>query len=147
MHNLHAGSQLLLASVREYVWHINGRHLKASRTEHNCVRFVRSAGEYKVRLSLLMRNLPIERVTVGFPFRSVGIDFAGSFFVLSRKGRDLHTSICYLCLFVWLKYKCVHLKAVSDVFGNAFILTLRRFISRLVVANLLRFSAITDVIL
>lgn len=83
-----------------------------------------------------MRNLPIERVTVGFPFRSVGIDFAGSFFVFG-----------FCCLFICLKYKCVHLKAVSDVFGNAFILTLRRFISRLVVANLLRFSAITDVIL
>lgn len=123
---LHAGPQLLLASVREYIWPINGRHL-ARRTVHNCITCRRVQGK---TLSPIMGNLPSQRVTVDFPFRSVGIDFAGPFFVLNRKGRGSRVTKCYLCIFVCLRYKCVHLEAVSDLSTDAFILTLRRFISR-----------------
>ncbi|XP_050358608.1 uncharacterized protein LOC126778898 [Nymphalis io] len=77
-----------------------------------------------------MGDLPLQRVTADFPFLSVGIDFAGHFLILNRKGRGAKTIKCYLCLFVCLRYKCIHLEAVSDLSKDAFIMTLRRFVAR-----------------
>ncbi|XP_050684027.1 uncharacterized protein LOC126978939 [Leptidea sinapis] len=78
-----------------------------------------------------MGNLPSQRVTVDLPFRSVGIDFAGPLLVLNKKERGGKTTkLNYLCIFICLRYKCVHLEAVSDLSKDSFILTLRRFISR-----------------
>lgn len=124
--NMHAGPQLLLATVRETVWPINGRHL-ARRTVHNCVLCRRAQGK---TLLPKMGNLPSQRITPDFPFKSVGIDFAGPFHVLNRKGKGARLMKSYLCLFVCLRYKCLHLEAVSDLTKDAFIMTLRRFVAR-----------------
>lgn len=123
---MHKCSQLLLACVRETVWPINGRHL-ARRTVHACVRCRRIQGK---TLTPMMGNLPAQRITPDFPFRTVGVDFAGPFLTLNRKGRGARLTKTYLCLFVCFRYKCVHLEAVSDLSKDAFIMTLRRFISR-----------------
>lgn len=77
-----------------------------------------------------MGDLPSQRISPGFPFITVGIDFAGPFYILNRKGRGSKLMKCYLCLFVCLRYKCIHLEIVSDMSGNAFLMTLRRFIAR-----------------
>lgn len=124
--NLHAGPQLLLSAVRETVWPINGRRL-ARTIVRNCVRCRRVQGK---TLNPKMGNLPSQRVTPDFPFSSVGMDYAGPFYILNRKGRGSRLIKCYLCLFVCLRYKCLHLEAVSDLSKDAFIMTLRRFISR-----------------
>lgn len=123
---LHAGPQLLLASVREAVWPVSGRHL-ARRTVNKCVCCRRLSGK---TLCPKMGNLPSQRVNPDFPFLSVGLDFAGPFQILNRKGRGAALVKCYLCLFICLRYKCIHLEAVSDLSKDAFIMTLRRFISR-----------------
>lgn len=123
---MHAGAQLLLATVREYVWPVNGRYL-ARRTVNKCVRCVRLRGN---TLLPKMGDLPQQRITPQYPFMSVGIDMAGPFYILNRKGRGSRLIKCYLCLFVCLRYKCIHLEAVSDLSKNAFIMTLRRFIAR-----------------
>lgn len=124
--NLHAGPQLLLATIREFVWPINGRHL-ARRTFHNCFKCRRLQGR---TMKPMMGNLPSQRITPSFPFKAVGIDFAGPFFILNRKGRGANLTKCYLCLFVCLRYKCLHLEAVSDLSRDAFVATFRRFVSR-----------------
>ncbi|XP_028042548.1 uncharacterized protein LOC114252241 [Bombyx mandarina] len=124
--NMHAGPQLLLATVREYVWPLNGRRL-ARRTVYRCVRCRRIQGK---TLIPKMGDLPAPRINPDFPFLSVGLDFAGPFLILNRKGRGAKLIKCYLCVFVCLRYKCLHLEAVSDLSKDAFIMTLRRFISR-----------------
>lgn len=124
--NLHAGPQLLLACVRQTIWPINGRLLARS-TVHKCTICRRVQGK---TLTPLMGNLPAQRVTADYPFRAVGVDFAGPFLILNRKGRGSRVIKCYLCLFVCLRYKCLHLEAVSDLTKDAFLSTLRRFISR-----------------
>lgn len=124
--NLHAGPQLLLALVRETVWPINGRHL-ARRTVFNCVVCRRHQGR---TTHPLMGNLPKQRLTVDFPFNTVGIDFAGPFYIMNRKGRGARVIKCYLCLFICLRYKCIHLEATSDLTKDAFIMTFRRFAAR-----------------
>ncbi|CAG9137710.1 unnamed protein product [Plutella xylostella] len=123
---MHAGPQALLYAVRENLWPVNGR-LLARRVVKGCVKCRRLQGQ---TLHPLMGNLPTQRVTPAFPFESVGIDFAGPFSILSRKGRGAKTSKCYLCLFICLRFKCIHLEAVSELSKEAFILSLRRFISR-----------------
>lgn len=123
---LHAGPQLLLAVVREYVWPINGRNL-ARRIFRNCPRCRRLQGK---TIAPIMGHLPSQRVTPDFPFRSVGIDFAGPFLIVNRKGRGASLVKCYLCFFICLRYKISHLEAVSDLSKDAFIMTFRRFVSR-----------------
>ncbi|XP_063372656.1 uncharacterized protein LOC134660793 [Cydia amplana] len=124
--HMHAPPQLLLSLVKETVWPINGRRL-AQRTVNNCMRCRRARGK---TLTPKMGNLPAQRINADFPFISVGLDFAGPFYILNRKGRGAKLIKCYLCLFVCLRYKCLHLEAVSDLTKNAFIMTLRRFIAR-----------------
>lgn len=126
INNMHAGPQLLLSLIRESVWPVNGRRL-ARRTAHNCVLCRRMRGQ---TLCPKMGDLPSQRITADFPFKSVGIDFAGPFITLNRKGRGAKTQKSYLCLFICLRFKCVHLEAVSDLTKDAFIMTLRRFVAR-----------------
>ncbi|XP_026332427.1 uncharacterized protein LOC113239588 [Hyposmocoma kahamanoa] len=126
LRNLHAGPQLLLATVRESVWPLKGRQL-ARRTVYNCVRCRRVQGK---TLLPKMGDLPSQRITPDFPFRSVGLDFAGPFITLNRKGRGAKLVKSYLCLFVCLRYKCIHIEAVSDLSKDAFVMTLRRFVAR-----------------
>lgn len=126
LRNLHAGPQLLLATVRESVWPLKGRHL-ARRTVYNCMRCRRVQGK---TLIPKMGDLPSQRITPDFPFRSVGLDFAGPFLTLNRKGRGAKLVKSYLCLFVCLRYKCTHIEAVSDLSKDAFVMTLRRFVAR-----------------
>lgn len=124
--NMHAGPQLLLATVRQTVWPIRGRVLARS-TVRGCVCCRRVQGK---ALCPKMGKLPTQRINPDFPFKTVGIDMAGPFYIINRKGRGAKVSKCYLCLFVCLRYKCIHLEAVTDMTKNAFLLTLRRFISR-----------------
>lgn len=126
LRNLHAGPQLLLASIRESVWPLNGRRLARSVVKQ-CVTCVRVRGQ---TLSPKMGNLPTNRVSVDFPFKSVGVDYAGPFLILNRKGRGARLVKCYLCLFICLRFKCVHLEPVSDLTKEAFIMTFRRFVAR-----------------
>ena len=52
------------------------------------------------------------------------------FFITDRKGRGCKITKCYLCLLICIKYKCVHLEAVSELSKDAFMLTFKRFIAR-----------------
>ncbi|XP_041968453.1 uncharacterized protein LOC121735983 [Aricia agestis] len=126
LQNFHAGPQLLLASVRQSVWPINGRRL-ARQVVRRCVRCRRAQGK---TLQPKMGNLPPERLNPDYPFISVGLDFAGPFYVLNRKGRGAKLIKCYMCIFVCMRFKCIHLEIVSDLSKNAFMMTLRRFVAR-----------------
>lgn len=123
---LHAGPQQILASIRERYWPIGGRNLARS-VARNCLRCRRFKGQ---TLSNIMGNLPTERVEPDFPFCTVATDFAGPFYITDRKGRGCKITKCYMCIFVCLRYKCIHLEAVSELSKDAFLLTLKRFIAR-----------------
>jgi hypothetical protein len=126
MRLFHAGPQLTLASVRDRYWPIGGRHL-ARNIVKQCVTCIRLRA---TTVQPIMGHLPEARTAAGFAFNSVGVDFAGPFLIASRKGRGSSTTKCYLCLFVCLSTKAVHLELVSDLSTQAFILCLRRFLAR-----------------
>lgn len=123
---LHAPPQLLLYTIRNTWWPVGGRNL-AKRIVHNCVTCVRMRGK---TLSPIMGNLPEARLEPGFPFLRCGVDYAGPVYVLNRRGRGAKTFKAYICLFICFVTRAVHLELVSDLTSDAYLLALKRFISR-----------------
>ncbi|GFX95590.1 integrase catalytic domain-containing protein [Trichonephila clavipes] len=77
-----------------------------------------------------MGDLPESRVCPSSVFQRTGIDFAGPFLIRSSKGRGSRNTKCYICVFVCLATKAVHLEVVSDLTSKAFIACLKRFVAR-----------------
>ena len=77
----------------------------------------------------MLGQLPIERVTPGPVFDKVGVDYAGP--VLVKYGHVHKPTVvkAYICVFVSLTVKGVHLELVSNLTTDAFIACLRRFTS------------------
>lgn len=125
---MHAGPQLLLASIRENYWPIGGRCL-AKAVYRKCILCTRMRGQI---ISPLMGNLPAQRLEPGgYPFEeAVGTDYAGPIMAASRQGRGCRLVKVYIILFVCFSTKAVHLELVGDLTSNNFLSTLRRFVSR-----------------
>lgn len=123
---LHAGPQALLSNLRETWWPVGGRNL-ARKIVHNCVVCSRLRGKTPTPI---MGNLPKERITPCFPFFRCGVDYAGPILILNRKGRGSSLIKSYICLFICFVTRAVHLELVSDLTTDAYLLALKRFISR-----------------
>lgn len=123
---MHAAPQLLLFTIRETWWPVGGRNL-AKGIVHACVKCARLRA---TTLSPIMGNLPPERLDPGFPFLRCGVDYAGPVFTLNRKGRGAKLQKSYICLFVCFVTRAVHLELVGDLSSEAYLLALKRFISR-----------------
>ena len=76
-----------------------------------------------------MGQLPLERVTPDIVFGNVGVDYAGP--IQIKYGHVCKPAIvkAYICVFVSLSVKAVHLEMVSDLTTDAFISALRRFVA------------------
>lgn len=123
---LHAGPQLLLSSIRERFWPINGKSL-ATKTARECVTCFRA----KPRTSTpMMGNLPASRVTPSPPFLTTGVDYAGPFTLRNWRGRGYKTSKCYIALFVCFSTKAIHIELVTGLDTQTFLAAFRRFVSR-----------------
>ena len=75
----------------------------------------------------LFGQLPSERITPDSVFNRIGVDYAGPILVKYGMVRRPTVVKAYVCIFVSLFVKAVHLKVVSDLTAEAFIATLRRF--------------------
>ena len=78
----------------------------------------------------LLGQLPPERVSLAAPFERSGVDYAGPFQIKYGQVRKPTIIKTYICLFVCLTVKAVHLGLVSDLTTEAFIAALCRFIAR-----------------
>ena len=123
---LHAGPTLLTASLVSNYHILSGKKLIRSITR-GCVTCRRLSAKPS---SQLMGQLPIERLTPGPVFDKVGVDFAGPVQTKYAHVRKPVIIKTYVCLFVSLSVKAVHLEPVSDLTTDAFIAALRRFTSR-----------------
>lgn len=122
----HAGPQALLYHVRDLYWPVGGRNL-ARQVVNKCVTCRRFRGK---TLNPIMGNLPKERITPSFPFQVCGVDYAGPVMVLNRKGRGSKLTKGYISLFICFLTRCLHLELVSDLSTDAYLLALKRFMSR-----------------
>ena len=126
---LHAGPTLLIASLN-HRFHVIGMRKGVRSITRSCIVCRRETAKPQ---SQKMGKLPIERVTpnhTGTVFANVGIDYAGPVKMKYGSVRRPTVVKAYICVFVSLSVKAVHLEVVSDLTTDAFIACLRRFISR-----------------
>ncbi|XP_072400935.1 uncharacterized protein [Diabrotica undecimpunctata] len=124
--SMHAGPQHLLCLMREKYWPIHGKNT-AKAIFRNCITCFKARPTSN---NPLMANLPSHRVQPSFPFCYTGVDYAGPFPLKDRRGRGFKGYKGYVCLFICLSTKTLHLELVSDVSTSTFINALRRFVSR-----------------
>ncbi|XP_051166519.1 uncharacterized protein LOC127284864 [Leptopilina boulardi] len=121
--NLHAGAQFLKGVLREMYWIISA-NCAIRRVLRRCVLCFRLRSRSPTQL---MGNLPAERVTSSRAFAHTGLDYAGPFKI--KLSRNV-TGKAYLCVFVCMATKAVHLELASDLSTNTFLNALKRFIAR-----------------
>ncbi|XP_018301866.1 uncharacterized protein [Mycetomoellerius zeteki] len=115
-----------LYHLRQKYWLTDGQN-QVRKIVHSCVRCFRfnaSNVEYK------MGNLPPARVRETIPFGITGVDFCGPFHIKEKKHRNRARIKVYICVFVCMTIKAVHLEVVSDLTSDGFLAALRRFIAR-----------------
>lgn len=122
----HSGLQTTLSNFRLRFWPLGGLR-EVKRIARNC--FI--CHKFKVKpFQQIMSDLPSVRVQPSRPFNITGVDFGGPLFIKSSHLRKAPLLKCYFAVFVCMVTKAVHIEVVSDLSTEAFILSLKRFISR-----------------
>ncbi|XP_053698926.1 uncharacterized protein LOC128745885 [Sabethes cyaneus] len=122
---VHGGGRLILSTIREEYWPLNGRHLVKS-IVRNCFRCSR---QHPVPEQQQIGQLPSSRVIPSRPFSHTGVDYAGPLYIKPVHKRAAPAK-AYLCVFICFSTKAVHLELVGDLSTPGFLAALRRFISR-----------------
>ncbi|XP_022829237.1 uncharacterized protein LOC111358355 [Spodoptera litura] len=123
---LHAGPQLLLATLRHKYWIVNGRNL-CRKITRDCICCLRFAGK---TYQPIMGNLPLQRLQADYPFSNTAVDYAGPILISNRKGRGTQLKKSYIAVFVCLAVRAVHIELVTDLSSEGFIAALNRFVAR-----------------
>ncbi|XP_058458365.1 uncharacterized protein LOC131434987 [Malaya genurostris] len=125
--NLHVGQRGLLALVRQQYWPLRVKNT-IRKLIHSCIPCFRMKPSKSTQL---MGNLPDYRVQPSPVFHHTGVDFAGPFQIRSNlKLRNAAVTKGYVCVFVCMATRALHLEAVSDLTSEAFMGALQRFVSR-----------------
>ncbi|XP_075157733.1 uncharacterized protein LOC142231000 [Haematobia irritans] len=123
---LHGGVTLTMSYVNRKFWIVSGNVL-AKRIIHKCMTCFR----YMARTSKqIMGNLPRAGLNITRPFRHSGVDYAGPISIKMSSLRSAVVSKGYICLFVCMVTKAIHLEAVSNLTTSAFLAAFKRFVSR-----------------
>ena len=93
----------------------------------------------------MLGQLPPERITPDAVFEHVGLDFTGPLYLKRGSMRKPVILKSYVCVFVSMSVKAIHLELVSDLSSESFLASLRRFVARR--GNLPQFTVITALIL
>uniref|UniRef100_A0A0A9Z001 Integrase catalytic domain-containing protein n=1 Tax=Lygus hesperus TaxID=30085 RepID=A0A0A9Z001_LYGHE len=123
---LHPGPNTLQAIIQRRFWIPSLRRLIRHRGFH-CNRCFKSKAK---ALTPLMGDLPSYRVIGGRAFLHVGIDFAGPFALKESQRRKAALGKAYLCLYVCMATKAIHLEVVSRLTTDAFLACFQRFTAR-----------------
>lgn len=122
---LHIGQTGLINALRQRYWLLNSRSTVRQVTR-SCVRCFRTS---PVGTTQLMGDLPPTRVNPSPPFAVTGIDYAGPIWIKEGKYRPKIVK-AYIAVYVCMATKAIHLEAVTDLSTNAFLASLKRFVSR-----------------
>ncbi|XP_045482785.1 uncharacterized protein LOC123686595 [Harmonia axyridis] len=77
-----------------------------------------------------MASLPENPVTQAKPFLNSAVDFGGPYYITSTRHRGVKACKAYICVFVCLVTKAVHLELASDLSSETFLSALQRFVAR-----------------
>ena len=122
----HCGPTLLLVSAGRKFHIVNARKLTRSICSQ-CKVCRRAAPRTKPQQ---LGELPTDRVSTTPAFDSTGLDFAGPFTLKRGHTRKPSYVKAYLCLFVCMSTKAVHIEVVSDLTTSAFMAARKRFVAR-----------------
>lgn len=126
---LHGTIHLTLAYVRQEYWITNGRNSVKSHI-HKCITCYRLKPQ---PLNQLMAPLPKFKLTPDAPFNQCGIDFAGPFEIKTTHRKNAQVTKGYVCVFVCMVTKAIHLEACSSMHTATFIAAVRRMIFKQVI--------------
>lgn len=124
--HLHAGFNLLTSILRSEYWIVGGRNA-TRKVLNKCIRCFQHRPTLQ---SPVMANLPAVRVNQIRPFVNTGCDYAGPFEIKASNLRNSRYVKGYICLFICMTTKAVHLEAVGDLSSDGFINALKRFVAR-----------------
>lgn len=122
---LHAGPQLMLATIRQRYWITGARDL-IRHTYHQCIRCFRIK---PILVRQTTADLPRSRVIPARPFSISGVDYCGPV-LLKSPVRNRAPIKAYIAIFVCFSTRAVHIELVSDLSTSAFLSALRRFVAR-----------------
>ncbi|XP_026747883.1 uncharacterized protein LOC113508909 [Trichoplusia ni] len=123
---LHGGVQLMLNYISSKYWVVRSKALIKA-CIHKCLICARFRSQSRTQI---MGDLPKARVTPARAFLHSGVDFAGPFHITMSKGRGIRTQKAYICVFICMSTKAMHLELVSDLTSEAFIAAFKRFVAR-----------------
>ena len=123
---IHAGPTLLISSLNQR-FHIIGICKTVRSITRKCIVCKRQSLKPQTQL---LGQLLSAGVTPASVFERVGVDYAGPFQIKYGHVRKPTIVKAYMCLFVCLAVKAVHLELVSDLTTEAFVAALRRFTAR-----------------
>ena len=123
---LHGSFQTVYSQLRQKFWVTRARDT----TRHILRKCVKCRKVQAKKMTQLMGSLPAARVNAEHPFCNVGVDFAGPYMLINRKGRGGKLFKAYFCVFVCLTTRCIHLEAVTDMTAEGFLACFKRFIGR-----------------
>lgn len=123
---LHGGIQLMINYLRTAYWIIGVKNL-VKQCIRKCVTCVRQTASIQTQF---MGSLPSVRCTPARAFLHSGVDYAGPIQVRTTKGRGHRSYKGYICLFICMATRAIHLDMVSDMSTQAFLACFRRFVAR-----------------
>lgn len=123
---LHGGQQLTCSYIRSKYWILRLKNTVKAHI-HDCVPCIRNAAKLRTQL---MGQLPACRVTPEKPFVNSGVDYAGPINIRVSKGRGHKSYKGYICLFICMATRAVHIEAVSDLTSEGFLSAFKRFVAR-----------------
>ncbi|XP_063381766.1 uncharacterized protein LOC134668191 [Cydia fagiglandana] len=130
----HVGADTLASILSRNYWILSMRFVTKNVT-FKCIPCFKTAPRHQ---QPFMADLPADRVRCCRVFEGVGTDFAGPILMKSSSLRNARIQKCYLCIFVCLSTKAVHLEIVSQLSVEAFVAAFTRFVSRRGLPSLIR---------
>lgn len=122
----HPGAHALQTQLQREYWIQSARRVIRSRLRL-CMACFRTRPS---TLQPKMAPLPKYRVQQLKPFLISGVDYAGPITLRGLRGKRLTPISSYICLFVCLTTKALHLELSSDLSTEAFLMALTRFSAR-----------------
>lgn len=122
----HAGPLTLMSILRQKYWILSCRNIVRS-VIHKCNYCFKSKPKPTFPL---MGDLPACRVNEAKPFIHTAVDYAGPISIIPYRKRGVRSIKAYLCIFVCMVVRAVHVELTTDLSTNSFLSAFKRFLAR-----------------
>lgn len=124
----HGPPQLMQNYINSKYW-ILGCKVSVTSYYRNCVTCIRYSATSQSK-SQLMGQLPEARITPTRAFKFCGVDYAGPVNLRTSGGRGHRSYKGYICLFICMSTRAVHIEVVSSLTTEGFIQAFKRMTAR-----------------